>query len=74
MSNMTLKGLLLTFIIQPEKFEKGNKRLQRLSPLRPTSAERVDELIWDQLPVADVRQLVNWLCSLIHWAVHAIDS
>ncbi len=74
MSNMTLKGLLLTFIIQTEKFEKGDKRLQCLSPQRPTSAERVDELIRDQLPVSDVRQLVNRLCGLIHWAVHAIDS
>lgn len=71
---MTLKGLLLTFIIQPKKFEKRDKRLGSFSPLRPTSAERVDELIQDQLPGADVRQLVNWLCSLIHWAVRSIDS
>jgi len=56
---MTLKGLLLTFIIQPKKFEKGDKRLGSFSPLRPTSDERVDELIRDQLPGADVRQLVN---------------
>lgn len=74
MSNMTLKGLLLTFIIQPEKFEKGDKKLRSFSPLRPTSAERVDDLIRDQLPGADVQQLVNWLCSLIHWAVRGIDS
>lgn len=59
MSNMTLKGLLLTFIIQPEKFGKADERLGCLSPLRPTSAERLDELIRDQLPVAHVQQLVN---------------